>query len=149
MDQRSRYRPSNALQSLQSEVNRLFDDILPGREGGGRFGTRDRMWTPPVDVMETDKGYRLRVDLPGVARENITIDAEDNRLTIRGERPAETQKKSENTLHTERAVGSFHRSLTLPTTISPDKAKANFRNGVLIIDLPKVAKSKSKAISIS
>ena len=110
--------------------------------------------------METGGAYRLRVDLPGVSREEVTINAENNQVTIQGERgvaqqqnevqqQSEAQKQGETMLRTERAHGRFYRSLTLPTDINPDKAKAQFQDGVLLIDLPKVGKSKAKAISIS
>jgi len=148
MDRLSPYRPSNTFRSLQSEVNRLFEDIFPGREGNEtRFG-RKGQWAPQVDVMETDGAYRLRVDLPGVSREEVTINAENNQITIQGER-AVAEQQDETRLRRERAHGHFYRSLTFPMDINPDKAKAQFRDGVLLIDLPKVAKSKGKAISIS
>jgi HSP20 family protein len=98
--------------------------------------------------METDGAYRLRIDLPGVSREEVTINAENNQVTIQGER-AVAEQQDETRLRSERAHGRFYRSLTFPTDINPDKAKAQFRDGVLLIDLPKVAKSKGKAISIS
>ena len=149
MDRLSTYRSSNTLRSLQSEVNRLFEDIFPAREGNGRSDRDPAMWSPQLDVMETDGAYRLRVDLPGISRDDVTINVEHNRLTIRGERAEEQQTKSENVLRTERMGGRFFRPLTLPTEINPDEANARFDQGVLLIDLPKVATSKAKAISIS
>lgn len=149
MDRRSPYRSSNTLRSLQSEVNRLFEDIFPGREANGNRSGGSGQWAPQVDVMETDGAYRLRVDLPGVSRDEVTINAEDNQITIQGERGVAKQQQNETMLRTERAHGRFYRSLALPTDINPDKAKAQFQDGVLLIDLPKVGKSKAKAISIS
>lgn len=148
MDRHSPHRSSNTLRSLQSEVNRLFEDIFPGREADGSRSGGSRQWVPQVDVMETDGAYRLRVDLPGVSREEVTINAENNQITIQGERGV-AEQQSETMLRTERAHGRFYRSLMLPTDINPEKAKAQFQDGVLLIDLPKVGKSKAKAISIS
>ena len=148
MDRHSPHRSSNTLRSLQSEVNRLFEDIFPGREADGSRSGGSRQWAPQVDVMETDGAYRLRVDLPGVSREEVTINAENNQITIQGERGV-AEQQSETMLRTERAHGRFYRSLMLPTDINPEKAKAQFQDGVLLIDLPKVGKSKAKAISIS
>ena len=102
-----------------------------------------------MDLLEADDHYRLRVDLPGVERDNVSINAEGRRLTIRGERAEEKQEKNESMLRTERMHGRFYRAVTLPTEVNPDKAKAQFENGVLIVDLPKVMKSKGKAIAIS
>lgn len=149
MARQSRYRPSSTLRSLQSEVNRLFDDIFPSREGSGSVGTERRGWSPQVDVMETGQNYRLRVDLPGVSHNDVTINVEENQLTVRGERSAENQQTDETILRSERHHGHFYRSLTLPAEINPDKARANFKDGVLVIDLPKVTKSTEKTISIS
>ena len=102
-----------------------------------------------MDVLEADDHYRLRMDLPGVERKHVTINAEGRRLIIRGERQHETRQNDENVLRTERMQGRFYRAVTLPVDIDPDQAKAQFNNGVLTVDLPKVAKSKAKAISIS
>lgn len=143
------YRPSNTLRSLQSEVNRLFEDVFPGREGDGERGLGNANWAPRMDVMETDGNYRLRVDLPGIRREDVQINAEGRRLTIRGERTPEKQQQNENVLRTERAHGTFYRAMTLPMEVNPDKAKAKFENGVLLVDLPKVKKSQAKSIAIS
>lgn len=143
------YRPSNTLRSLQSEVNHLFEDLFPGREGNGEPAARTAAWTPQMDVLETEESYRLRVDLPGVSRDDVTIDVEGRRLSIRGERMEEKQQTEENMLRTERSHGRFYRGMTLPTEVNPDTAKAQFEEGVLIVDLPKVKKSKAKSISIS
>lgn len=149
MNRLTMYRPSNTLRSLQSEVNHLFEDLFPGREGNGEPAARTAAWTPQMDVLETEESYRLRVDLPGVSRDDVTINVEGRRLSIRGERMEEKQQTEENMLRTERSQGRFYRGMTLPTEVSPDTAKAQFEEGVLIVDLPKVKKSKAKSISIS
>jgi HSP20 family protein len=150
MDQLSRHRTSDSLHSLQTEVNRLFEDLFPGREGNGsRSGREQMMWAPQLDVLETEASYRVRVDLPGVSHENVTINVENNWITIRGERQEMATETNETVLRTERGRGGFYRSLILPTEIDADKATANFEGGVLLIELPKVAKSKAKSISIS
>lgn len=148
MDRLTRYRSSSPLRSLQSEVNRLFDDIFPGaNEGEERFERAG--WSPQVDVLEADDHYRLRIDLPGVSREDVTINAEGARVSIRGERQHEAETKGENMIRTERRRGRFYRAMTLPNEVNADKAKAHFEHGVLMIDLPKVKKSKAKSIAIS
>jgi HSP20 family protein len=148
MDRLTRYRPSNTLRSLQSEVNRLFDDIFPGvEEGESRFERAG--WSPQVDVLETDDHYRLRVDLPGVSREEVTISAEGARVSIRGERQQDTETSGENMIRTERRRGRFYRAMTLPSEVNASQAKAHFENGVLMVDLPKVTKSQAKSIAIS
>ncbi len=150
MDQLSRHRPSNTLHSLQTEVNRLFEDLFPGRDGNGsRSGPEQMMWAPQLDVLETEASYRMRIDLPGVSRDDVTINVENDRITIRGERQEMATETDETVLRTERKRGGFYRSLTLPTEIDADKATANFEEGVLLVELPKVVKSKATSISIS
>lgn len=83
------------------------------------------------------------------SRADVTINVKETQLTIRGERPEEKQQKENLLLRPKRAHGRFYRSMTLPTEVNPDKAKASFKGGVLVIDLPKVTKNKAKAISIS
>lgn len=149
MDRLANYRSSDSLRSLQSEVNRLFEGLFPTRGDGGQPATENAAWSPQMDVLEADDHYRLRMDLPGVEREHVTINAEGRRLIIRGERQQEARQSEENVLRTERTQGRFYRAVTLPVDIDADQAKAQFSNGVLTVDLPKVAKNKAKAISIS
>jgi HSP20 family protein len=150
MDRLTRYRPSNTLRGLQSEVNRLFEDLFPSQqEGNGSRAFENAVWSPQIDVLETNDHYRLRVDLPGIQRDDVTINAEGQRLTIRGERQDEARHEDESMLRTERMHGRFYRAMTLPTEVNPDKAKAKFENGVLVVDLPKISKNKAKSITIS
>lgn len=140
-------RPSSMLQSLQQEVNDLFGDF---------FGTWDeeagelsRMWAPRMDISETDGEYRIKVDLPGVSKDEVDISVENHRLTIQGERKTETKEEGENILRVERARGSFYRSIPLPDAAVLDKAKAEFRNGTLTVRVPKSKEHQPKKISIS
>jgi len=149
MDRLANYRSSDSLRSLQSEVNRLFEGLFPTRGNGGQPAMEDAAWSPKMDVLEADDHYRLRIDLPGVDRKHVTINAESRRLIIRGERQYETRQNEETVLRTERTQGRFYRAVTLPVDVDPNQAKAQFNNGVLTVDLPKVAKNKAKAISIS
>lgn len=148
MDRLANYRSSDSLRSLQSEVNRLFEGLFPTRGNGGQPAAENAAWSPQMDVLEADDHYRLRMDLPGVERKHVTINAEGQRLIIRGERQHES-RQNEEVLRIERTQGRFYRALTLPAEINPDQAQAQFNNGVLTVDLPKVAKNKAKAISIS
>jgi len=102
-----------------------------------------------MDLMETDDHYRMRVDLPGISKENVSITVEDNRLTIRGERKDESRTEKENVVRMERTFGTFYRSLRLPKAVNEDKIKASFTDGVLSVEIPKTEKSKPKKIKIS
>jgi HSP20 family protein len=141
-------RSSNTLQSLQSEVNQLFDRLFPAQDGGGR-GAEQAAWTPRIDVLEAGDHYRLRVDLPGVQRDHVTMNAEGTRLTIRGERPADALQDDETLIRSERTRGRFYRTISFPEEINPDEATAAVKNGVLVVDLPKVTTRQAKSIAIS
>lgn len=148
MPQLKQYRRTTSpVRSLQSEVNRLFEDIFPWRSDTEE-PSEAMMWSPAVDVAETDNAYHLRVDLPGVRREDVTINADENRLMISGKRHRQETKEGQDFLRVERSSGSFYRSLSLPAGINADKSNATFENGVLTVEIPKLKASKSKQIKI-
>jgi len=141
-------RRTSPLRSLQDEVNRLFESVFPSPVGEDEEPT-STVWSPRMDLMETDDHYRMRVDLPGISKENVSITVEDNRLTIRGERKDESRTEKENVVRMERTFGTFYRSLRLPKAVNEDKIKASFTDGVLSVEIPKTEKSKPKKIKIS
>lgn len=116
--------------ALHREMNRLFDDFMPG-EGRAAF------FNPDVDVTETDKEIRVCVDLPGVEEKDVDVRLEDDLLVIRGEKHAERTEEKEDRRFSERSFGSFQRALRLPVRIDPDKIRADFHNGVLKVTVPK------------
>jgi HSP20 family protein len=121
---------------------RLMDEFLRS----GSNGSRVTGFTPTLDVRETDDEYLVMVDLPGVKSEDVTIEVNDQVLTISGSRvPVET---GESQL-TERPYGSFVRSLTLPKGVDNDQIKADYKDGVLELHIPKPAEIKPKKITIS
>lgn len=140
-------RSSSMLQSLQQEVNDLFSEVFGPWDEGARG--LSRMWAPRMDVSETDSAYRIEVDLPGVSKDDLEISAGDHRLTIQGERKAETKAEGESFLRVERAHGNFYRSIPLPDAADLEKAEATFRNGTLRVHVPKSEKHQPKKISIS
>lgn len=107
------------------------------------------VWSPRMDLMETDDNYHLQVDLPGVEKGDVSITVDDNRLSIRGERHEESRMEGTNAVRMERSFGTFYRSLRLPKTVKQDQIKASFKHGVLSVDIPKTEKSKPKKIEIS
>jgi HSP20 family protein len=130
---------------LHREVNRLFDDSLRNmREGGGGGGF---MLSPKVDIDQTDDGWEITAELPGVAQEDIDLRVEGDVLTISGEKRDE--RKDQKNRFVERSYGSFTRSFQLPFTPDPEQVTADCDRGVLTIKLPKSAiQDKSKRISI-
>lgn len=142
-------RSPRSPRGLQDEVNRVFETLFPTSWNEDTGEPRTSMWMPRMDLTESDDAYRLHVDLPGLKKTDVTIQVEDGRLTIRGERDEQTQREAENMLRTERMFGSFYRSIRLPKSIQEDKIKATFSNGVLGINVPKAEVSKPKHIAIS
>jgi HSP20 family protein len=128
-------------------MNRLFNTVFdaPGGNGGG---TPARRWMPAMDLLETDDEFVLRADLPGMTEDDVSIELEDNVLTVSGERKAEHEEKGEGFYRVERAFGSFSRSLTLPQGVDPEAVNAGFEKGVLEVRVPKPEQRKPRKITI-
>ena len=103
---------------------------------------------PAVDIHEGDDQYVVTVEIPGAGKDDVTIETDDNVLTIRGEKRSEREEKKEQARWVERSYGSFSRSFTLPANVAADRIKAAFQDGVLTITLPKTEEKKPKVISI-
>lgn len=131
---------------LHREVNRLFDDSLRTmREGSS--GSSGFMLSPKVDVCQTDDGWEITAELPGVDQDDIDLRLDGDMLTISGEKRDE--RKDDKNRFVERSYGSFTRSFQLPFTPDPDKVTADCDRGVLTIKLPKAAEQdKSRRISV-
>ena len=143
-----RWDPARELDSLQSEMNRLFDGFF-GTGSTTRNGASLRRWIPSMDLVESGDELVLRADLPGMTEDDVAIEIKDNVLTISGERRSENEEKGESFYRAERAFGRFSRSLTLPEGVSPDAVKANFKNGVLEVRVPKPEERKPHRVAIS
>jgi HSP20 family protein len=133
--------------TLHREVNRLFDDMLDRFETGmPSFVGRMSSW-PSVEVTASDKEIRVTAELPGMEEKDVDILIDDDVLTIRGEKKAETEDKERR--FSERYYGRFERVIPLPFEVEDDKANASFANGVLTITLPKSPKAQEKARRIA
>ena len=141
-----RWEPLRELSSLQSEMNRLFNTAFDAPAGGNGG---NRRWTPAMDLVETDDNFVLRADLPGMKESDVSIELEDNILTVSGERKAEHESKQEGFYRLERSFGAFSRSLTLPKGIDPEAVSADFDNGVLEVRVPKPEQRKPRKITIA
>jgi HSP20 family protein len=139
-----RWDPIRELDSLQSDMNRLFDRFFEGRAANSTA----RRWIPAMDLVETDDHLVLRGDLPGMTEDDVDIEIKDNILTVSGERKSEREDKSEGYHRVERAFGTFSRSLTLPAGVDADKVEAHFDNGVLEVRIPKPAEAKPTRVQI-
>ena len=144
MTKLTRTSPSNQLRTLQREVDQLFDSFF----GQDRDEETNAVWAPQMDMMESDDAYRIQLDVPGLSKEDLTINYQDNRLTVQGTRTAEEQHEGTNYVRTERTFGNFYRSFTLPKSIKAEDIEASYDNGVLTIDIPKTEQSTTRQIEI-
>ena len=140
------WNPLHDLMLLQDRMNRLFEDATQRRtqsnEANDEFERAD--WTPAADIYESESGYTIALDLPGIKREALEIDIDDNRLLVKGTRvvDASTARRS------ERPRGKFLRSFTIPGSIDQGKIGAEYKDGVLQIRLPKRAEQKAQKIEV-
>ncbi|MFN7139129.1 MAG: Hsp20/alpha crystallin family protein [Limisphaerales bacterium] len=131
------------LAQLRDEMDRIFDFPL-GEIASQRFFNE---WAPAVDLYEDKDNLIVKAELPGMKKEEIDVSLHDGALTITGERRHE--EKREGTTHrTERFYGKFQRTVTLPTLVEGDRVKANYKDGVLTVTLPKAEEAKPKQIAV-
>jgi len=142
-----RWEPVRELNTIQSEMNRLFNTYFDSPTPAN--GTALRRWVPAMDLVETDQDFVLRADLPGVDENDVKIELEDRVLTIAGERRAEHEERKEGYYRVERSSGAFTRTLTLPEGVNPDGIKASFDKGVLEVRIPKPEEKKPHRVSIA
>jgi HSP20 family protein len=140
-----RWDAGREVDTLQSEMNRVFDAFFDGRPGNG--GTA-RRWVPAMDLVEDKDNLVLRADLPGLTEDDVNIEVKDGMLTISGERKTKEKKEEEGYYRVERAFGTFSRSLTLPDGIDPEQVNADFDNGVLEVRIPKPEERKPHRVAI-
>lgn len=147
------WRPFGAL---RKEVDRLFEDFGENfwRQPFRSLGRFERAWpgkfaaTPAVDVSETDKGYEITAELPGIDEKNIEVNVANGGLTIKGEKNEEKEEKRKDYYVSERHYGAFERYFALPEGVDADKIEATFKNGVLKVALPKTPEAQKPAKKI-
>ena len=140
-----RWDPSREVDSLQSEVNRLFDTFFGDSPANG---AALRRWVPAMDLVETEDELVLRADLPGLDSDDVNIEVKDGALTVSGERKTEHEERTDGFYRVERAFGTFSRSMSLPQGIDADRIAATFEKGVLEVRIPKPAERKPHRVQI-
>lgn len=126
----------SGLRLFQDSVNRMFAE------------PNARPWVPPVDIQETENELVVKADVPDVDMKDIDVRMENGTLTIRGERKFEAKKNEGGWHRVERSYGSFERAFTVPETVNPEAVKADYKNGVLTITLPKKEVAKPRQIKV-
>ena len=140
-------KPMGNLFSLHNEMGRIFGDLFAPHEGGTE--PEETAWMPTVDISETENGYEIRAELPGVSEDNVNVSVTDNILTVKGEKRQEEETEGKNYHRVERRYGSFQRSFTLPRHIETEAIKAEFKDGVLTLGIPKAEVAKPTEIPIA
>jgi HSP20 family protein len=141
-----RWEPFRDLVTAQRDFDRLFRGAFSAQSGETELSTRS--WAPPVDIYETEDAIVLKAELPGVDPKDVEVRVEDNTLYLKGERKFEKEVKEQNYHRVERSYGSFARSFSLPNSISTDQVKAEFKDGLLTLTMPKREEAKPKTIKI-
>ena len=140
--------PFRDLNMLQDRMNRLFEDAGRGIRRSEEPASTT-IWSPAVDIYETDGEIVVQAELPGMDRKDISLHLENNVLTIRGDRQFKKEIKEDNYHRIERSYGGFSRSFSIPTSVDEDKIRADYKDGVLKIALPKKEQAKPKQIQIA
>lgn len=145
-DRQTPTRRRDPFDLLQNEINRLFErDML---DLGTEPALFDEGFAPAVDISENDDNVEVRCDLPGVNKDDIDISVSDNLLTIKGEKKDEKEEKEDAYYRHESWSGSFQRTVALPDSADPDKAKAEMKDGILKLTMPKREEKKRKQIKV-
>jgi len=127
---------------FSQEVNRLFNTLVDLSDTGVQ------RWVPAMDLMEADDHFVLRADLPGLGEDDVSIEVQDNTLTIAGERKSEHEQRERGWYRLERSFGRFSRSLSLPEGVNADAISAEFDKGVLEVRIPKPEERKPRRVEI-
>ena len=142
----SLFDPFRELEDMSTRLNQIF----------GRFPVRAEWrepglmtaWNPAVDISETDNAFLIKCELPEMKKDDIKVAFEDNVLTISGERKQEKEEKGKKYHRIERSYGAFLRSFTLPTDVESSHAEASYKDGVLMLQVPKAKGAKSHAVDV-
>jgi len=133
----------NPYRGLTSDIDRFFNDFSLG------LWDSDTVWYPTADLTETDDAYEVHAELPGMKKDDIKISFHNNILSINGEKKQEKKTDKKNYHRVERVYGKFERCFRLPDDVKSDEIKAKYKNGVLVVTIPKSEKAKPIEIDVS
>ncbi|MFQ5458618.1 MAG: Hsp20/alpha crystallin family protein [Myxococcota bacterium] len=138
----TRWDPFRDLLDMQKEVGRFFNEDAP-------ILKRASSWAPPVDIHETEDSFELSVELPGVKKEDVTLEVKEGIVSVKGERRQEKDVEEKNVHRIERRYGSFYRAFNVPSNVDASRVKAAYKDGVLRITLPKAEEARPRQIEIA
>ncbi|MCS6998032.1 MAG: Hsp20/alpha crystallin family protein [Aquificaceae bacterium] len=134
--------PFGEIERIRREFDKLLEELVPREEG-------EKFFAPAVDVYETDQELVVKAELPGVKKENVEVSIRDNALCIKGEKKEEKEEKRDTYHRVERVYGKFERVIPLPVEAKVESARAEFKDGVLEIRIPKAEGAKERKIEIT
>lgn len=135
--------PFAELERIRREFDRLLEDVFPVT------AEREEVLVPPIDVYETDSEVVVKAELPGIKKEDIDVTIKENSVHIKAEKKEEKEEKTETVHRVERFYGKVERVVPLPAEIKPEEAKAEYKDGVLEIRIPKVKVTKEAKVQVS
>jgi HSP20 family protein len=140
-----KWRHMRDLSTIQDEINRMFDDCVVNHD---RETGISKIY-PASDIVESRDSFEISIELPGLKKEDVKVTLQNNILSISGEKKVASESKDHTFHRVERTYGSFFRSFELPMPVDSGKIQADFKDGILKINLPKVEEAKPKEIAIS
>ena len=137
------FRPNLGLRGFRGDMDRFFSDIFDE-------SVREELvaFNPSIDLVDTSDYLQVKVELPGVKKDDVEISLKEDLLTIKGEKKEEREEKDENRYYVESTYGTFSRRLTLPSLVKNDQVKATFEDGILVITLPKAEEEKATEVKV-
>jgi HSP20 family protein len=139
--------PIAEMASMRREMDRMFSALAGGQRSQGQG--ESLTMTLPLDVSETEQGYQIQAPLPGFKSDQVEVTARDGMLTIRAHREEEQSRKERNYVRRELSMGSYVRQLSLPSGVDTDAINARFEDGMLTVEVPKMAQTEPKKIEVA
>jgi HSP20 family protein len=140
-----RWEPFREFETLQRQMNRLFDEIRPT----SRQSEAAIAFIPPAEMEENPDSIQLRMELPGINPEDLNVQVSPDAVSISGERRTEVKAEERGVIRTEFSYGRFQRLIPLPTRVDIDKVQAEYKNGILRLTLPKAEEEKNKVVKVN
>jgi HSP20 family protein len=140
-----RWEPFREVESLQREMNRLFNSLATQENGESNFAN----FIPPAEIQETPNSIELKLEVPGLEAKDLDVRVMEEAVSISGERRSQTKTEEGGMTRSEFRYGKFQRVIPLPTRVQNDQVKADYKNGVLSLTLPKADEEKNKVVKVN
>jgi HSP20 family protein len=143
-----RFSPKKEMLKFHEDFDRMFNGFFVPSTRRWMKMDGDTAWNPVVDILDKEDAFLIKAELPGIDKKDLSVDVKDRVLTLKGERTSKDEVKEESYYRRERFYGKFERSFTLPVDVDSEKIKADYKDGVLNIVIPKPEEKKPKQITV-